>query len=557
MKKVLGKVFSSVDRPGEETRLPHDVCEATATSGRSPLEQKEELLGKAEMLEQQREQLLSQKERELQASDIEKNREIQQLRTRLDETRRLHEQARQRESAIASELERLKRDLANSVAEARRRKEALCRDIPARRQQQDRDFQQEAADWRRAEAERLEREHRARLAAREEEERRRMAEIEATRRAEDEAIEREGSLQSGPQQDRIAMLERELVEASRASKDAENEAKRTENQILCIEEQNKRAAAEAVQALEQEAKRLAAAEKAAMAGAQEAEAKGEREAVEREQSELQRMREAEARRHAEEEKNLQQQLGNLSLQEREVAEAELRKRREKEMECKEARRIPAHPVVRTTAPISECSVTTTGVQASSVTGTTQQGIPEGSMVTQAPQISPTTRDTTGGISGISTQGEVSHHHPNVIEPGVGPVTETSGFAHPVAEQPGGTITEPARYPSTSPGKVLGSSRPEHSAYDIHPNDLAEYQRDFVNADLNKDGFINFKELEEYAFSRHTVPADVRHNIWKLADKNGDDKLDQNEFATAMHLLKEWKSNVPLPGMSTHFAHSHT
>jgi len=75
------------------------------------------------------------------------------------------------------------------------------------------------------------------------------------------------------------------------------------------------------------------------------------------------------------------------------------------------------------------------------------------------------------------------------------------------------------------------------SFSLQMSEQEKYKYDnlFLQADMNKDGFVDGVEAKTY-FSKATVPTDKLAVIWSLSEIDKDGKLNKGEFRIAMHLI---------------------
>jgi hypothetical protein len=104
-------------------------------------------------------------------------------------------------------------------------------------------------------------------------------------------------------------------------------------------------------------------------------------------------------------------------------------------------------------------------------------------------------------------------------------------ATPPAPAPAPVATSPA---VSSPASQTGS-------WAVTEQDRIGYLNFFGVADQDGDKFVNGKEAKTF-FSKSGLPPAVLKDIWNLSDADGDHKLDEKEFITAMHLIMKYRAN---------------
>jgi len=104
-------------------------------------------------------------------------------------------------------------------------------------------------------------------------------------------------------------------------------------------------------------------------------------------------------------------------------------------------------------------------------------------------------------------------------------------------------------------RVMGSSLDPHramqtalaqdqSSYALRPIDMRKYASVFLQNDLDQDGFVDAAEAKEL-LERSGLSNDDLCEIWQLADRDQDGKLNFREFIVAMHLVTCFKKRGKL------------
>jgi hypothetical protein len=77
--------------------------------------------------------------------------------------------------------------------------------------------------------------------------------------------------------------------------------------------------------------------------------------------------------------------------------------------------------------------------------------------------------------------------------------------------------------------------PSSLAVPMTEQEKYKYDNLFLQADANKDGFVDGMEAKTY-FGKANVPTNALAIIWSLAERDKDGKLNKAEFRLAMHLI---------------------
>ena len=84
---------------------------------------------------------------------------------------------------------------------------------------------------------------------------------------------------------------------------------------------------------------------------------------------------------------------------------------------------------------------------------------------------------------------------------------------------------------------------------VSANDKLIYDQTFEKADQDLDGFVNGLEVKDI-FLQSGLPQNVLAHVWSLADSDGAGKLNREQFAVAMWLIKQTLAGVELPASLT-------
>ena len=110
--------------------------------------------------------------------------------------------------------------------------------------------------------------------------------------------------------------------------------------------------------------------------------------------------------------------------------------------------------------------------------------------------------------------------------------------------PGRTASPLARPPWGTPPV---SAQPTGTDWVIAPQEKSSYDSQFSKLDTAGQGFINGDQAVMF-FSDSGLPEDVLAQIWDLADINSEGRLNRDEFAVAMYLIRNQRgktvSNLP-------------
>ncbi|KAI9782215.1 MAG: hypothetical protein M1839_005329 [Geoglossum umbratile] len=84
-----------------------------------------------------------------------------------------------------------------------------------------------------------------------------------------------------------------------------------------------------------------------------------------------------------------------------------------------------------------------------------------------------------------------------------------------------------------------------SDWAINREEKAQFDTIFNTVDKSKKGFITGEEAVPF-FSNSKLPEDILAQIWDLADINSEGHLNRDEFAVAMHLIRQQRMNRSKP-----------
>lgn len=136
-------------------------------------------------------------------------------------------------------------------------------------------------------------------------------------------------------------------------------------------------------------------------------------------------------------------------------------------------------------------------------------------------------------------GTPASSHKQHVDPGMDMELMSSPLqpiAAPTSHTPSAAVATPS-----SVASVATTTDP----WQISPEEKAAYFVHFTKADADGDNFVSGSEGFHF-FTASSLDADVLRQIWFLADVGQDQKLDREEFAIALHLVRLYKSGLPLP-----------
>ncbi|KAI0637250.1 EF-hand [Trametes polyzona] len=123
-------------------------------------------------------------------------------------------------------------------------------------------------------------------------------------------------------------------------------------------------------------------------------------------------------------------------------------------------------------------------------------------------------------------------------------------------RPSATLNAPVSPFATAPSTPFPSPLPGAAGYTplqaANPSDLgitheerARYDRFFEQLDVQRKGYL-LSDVAVPFFARAKLPNDVMATIWDLADSEHDGRLTKDDFAVAMHLIRQKLAGKELP-----------
>ncbi|KAI9853198.1 MAG: hypothetical protein M1838_000054 [Thelocarpon superellum] len=144
--------------------------------------------------------------------------------------------------------------------------------------------------------------------------------------------------------------------------------------------------------------------------------------------------------------------------------------------------------------------------------------------------------------------------PSILPPGL--YDAAARRVHPVRPQYSGAAVSPAiprqfsgsgvprtQSPLARPasGAPLQAAQPTGGEWAINPRDKTQFDSVFASLDKANRGIITGEEAVGF-FSNSRLPEEVLAQIWDLADINSEGHLNRDEFAVAMYLIRQQRSN---------------
>ncbi|CCM03840.1 uncharacterized protein FIBRA_05989 [Fibroporia radiculosa] len=127
---------------------------------------------------------------------------------------------------------------------------------------------------------------------------------------------------------------------------------------------------------------------------------------------------------------------------------------------------------------------------------------------------------------------------NNLPPATDPAFDCSPFVSPPA-------SPSARQLHAPPAVLLSQTTMGGVPWDINPVAKARFDTFFDTLDPWRRGYIEASVAVPF-FSQSQLPDGVMATIWELADTNRDGRLTRDEFAVAMHLVRETLKGKKLP-----------
>ncbi|KAI8998890.1 hypothetical protein BD414DRAFT_476348 [Trametes punicea] len=120
----------------------------------------------------------------------------------------------------------------------------------------------------------------------------------------------------------------------------------------------------------------------------------------------------------------------------------------------------------------------------------------------------------------------------VSNPPISPFATAPSTPFPASPLPGSTNYVPVQ--ATTP-----------SDWNISPEERARYDRFFEQLDVPRKGYL-LSDVAVPFFARAKLPNEVMATIWDLADSEHDGRLTRDDFAVAMHLIRQKLAGKELP-----------
>jgi epidermal growth factor receptor substrate 15 len=124
-----------------------------------------------------------------------------------------------------------------------------------------------------------------------------------------------------------------------------------------------------------------------------------------------------------------------------------------------------------------------------------------------------------------------------VTPGAEPMFyDPIHFSGASSERAESTLSRPSYFVSPQTAQMAG----QVEDWGVSPTDKARFDSIYNGLDETNKGFIAGDEAVAF-FSSSALPDDVLADIWDLADINSDGRLTRDEFAVAMYLIRQQRS----------------
>ncbi|RDX42687.1 EF-hand [Lentinus brumalis] len=104
-------------------------------------------------------------------------------------------------------------------------------------------------------------------------------------------------------------------------------------------------------------------------------------------------------------------------------------------------------------------------------------------------------------------------------------------------------------PLPGPMGYIPSQATSVAQWNIKPEDRARYERYFEQLDTSRQGYL-LSDVAVPFFARANLPNDIMATIWDMADSEHDGRLTREDFAVAMHLIRQKLAGKDLPAVPT-------
>ncbi|KAI9023325.1 hypothetical protein DFJ74DRAFT_767943 [Hyaloraphidium curvatum] len=127
----------------------------------------------------------------------------------------------------------------------------------------------------------------------------------------------------------------------------------------------------------------------------------------------------------------------------------------------------------------------------------------------------------------------------------GPAPVSSAPLASPSKAPTSTSPLPDSFASTVAPARLPSSDGAPAPWLIGPKEKDAYDRVFEKADMAGKGYLTTEEASSF-FRQSNLPSNTLANIWTLSNISKSGRYSKDEFAVAMHLIRQARADVPLP-----------
>ncbi|KAI0721501.1 hypothetical protein C8T65DRAFT_199240 [Cerioporus squamosus] len=104
-------------------------------------------------------------------------------------------------------------------------------------------------------------------------------------------------------------------------------------------------------------------------------------------------------------------------------------------------------------------------------------------------------------------------------------------------------------PLPGPMGFIPSQATTVAQWNIRPEDRARYDRYFEQLDTSRQGYL-LSDVAVPFFAKANLPNDIMATIWDMADSEHDGRLTPDDFAVAMHLIRQKLAGRDLPAAPT-------
>lgn len=110
-----------------------------------------------------------------------------------------------------------------------------------------------------------------------------------------------------------------------------------------------------------------------------------------------------------------------------------------------------------------------------------------------------------------------------------------------SQKPASPLARSAQFPAAQPQ----SAQTTGQNWLVSPQEKAKYDQFFDSIDTGKTGFLDGEQAVKF-FNDSGLSEDALASIWDLSDVRSEGRLNREEFAVAMYLIRQQRSGAPLP-----------